>query len=263
MSGLVMSIITNLGDFTHIIDPRHEDYMVSSPYFFWGFILTYIYSIKVLGPKLMQHRQPYNIKNIVIGYNIIQILVNLYIFFGAIYVYFSSSNWLCIDTTEKNFLANLRKYYYYLKMSDCLETVFFILRKKYQQASFLHIYHHSAIILGSFVGFRYYYGDNVTIVGGLNSIVHTFMYIYYLLTAIDSKWRNYMAIKRGLTLIQIVQLTMMWSWMAITKVIPGCKTFPPFALLIWITNNIFMISLFIRFYYKTYKDNQNTVTKND
>ncbi|CAG9839935.1 unnamed protein product [Diabrotica balteata] len=259
-----MAILTDiLNDFTSNIDPKHEDYVVSSPDFFCSFVLFYVFSIRVLGPKLMQHRQPYNIKNLVIGYNVIQILVNIYIVYECIYVYFTNPNWICIDARPKQDFANVCKHYYFLKLFDIVETMFFILRKSYRQASFLHLYHHSAICLAAFLNFRYDYGDTTLIVGLLNCATHVLMYIYYLLTAIDSKWRDNVTIKKVLTSIQIIQLNMMWIYFGLTKLTPGCKTMPRYVLYMWIAQNLFMVSLFLKFYFKTYVKKEVSVSKEE
>ncbi|XP_050515862.1 elongation of very long chain fatty acids protein 1-like isoform X2 [Diabrotica virgifera virgifera] len=217
-----MTIISDIvNDLTGNIDPRHDGYITASPYFLWGFLLTYIFIIKVLGPKLMRFRQPYQIKNLLIGYNFIQILVNTFLVY----------------------------------------EVFFILRKKYQQASFLHIYHHAGIVCAAFLAFRYDYGDAPMIVGSLNALTHVLMYIYYLLSAIDSRWSKYTTIKKSLTLLQIVQLNVILFSLTIAKLIPGCISVPTYSLLIWNLQNVFMINLFVRFYIKSYINGQKSVGK--
>lgn len=37
---------------------------------------TYLLIVKVIGPNLMQHREPFNLKWIMVFYNILQILIN-------------------------------------------------------------------------------------------------------------------------------------------------------------------------------------------
>jgi len=46
--------------------------------------------------------------------------------------------------------ANTSYYYYLLKLTDLCDTIFFILRKKYKQASFLHVYHHMLMVVGCY-----------------------------------------------------------------------------------------------------------------
>ncbi|XP_050515914.1 elongation of very long chain fatty acids protein-like isoform X1 [Diabrotica virgifera virgifera] len=256
-----MAIITDVvNDFTRIIDRRHEDYIVSSPDFFWSFLLFYVFSIKVLGPKLMKNRQPYNIQNIIIGYNVIQIVMNLYLVYRCIYMYVTNRNWICMDSKDKDYFADTSKYYYYLKLFDFVETVFFILRKSYRQASFLHLYHHGLIFFGAFLNFRYDLAEASFIVGLLNSATHVLMYIYYLLTAMDSEWRTNVTLKKSLTLIQIVQLNLLWVYTGLLQVIPDCQTIPKYVQLVWMAQNLFMVNLFLRFYFKSYVNKKVSVS---
>ncbi|KAJ9575336.1 hypothetical protein L9F63_025713 [Diploptera punctata] len=41
------------------------------------------------------------------------------------------------------------------KVIDLLDTVFFVLRKKHQQLTFLHIYHHSSMLPNWYLGTLY------------------------------------------------------------------------------------------------------------
>ena len=49
--------------------------------------------------------------------------------------------------------------YYMAKIIELLDTVFFVLRKKYSQVSFLHLYHHTLMPVCSFVGVKYLAGE--------------------------------------------------------------------------------------------------------
>lgn len=48
--------------------------------------------------------------------------------------------------------AQMSYCYFLVKILDLLDTVFFVLRKRTRQISFLHVYHHVAILLGAFMG---------------------------------------------------------------------------------------------------------------
>ncbi|KAG5879389.1 hypothetical protein JTB14_016734 [Gonioctena quinquepunctata] len=54
---------------------------MSSPIYPLLIIAAYMYIVQVLGPKLMENRKPFNIKNMLIGYNILQVVWNAYIFY--------------------------------------------------------------------------------------------------------------------------------------------------------------------------------------
>lgn len=49
-----------------------------------------------------------------------------------------------------------------LKLIDYLDTVFFILRKKWAQISFLHVYHHIMVSIAGYFFLLYAPGLNVT-----------------------------------------------------------------------------------------------------
>lgn len=80
-----------------------------------------------------------------------------------------------------------------------------MLRKKYNQLSFLHVYHHSTMFIFSWIGTKYVPGGSAFLPILINSAVHVFMYIYYTLAAIQctkiSKYKKYV------TIIQLVKIS--------------------------------------------------------
>lgn len=56
------------------------------------------------------------------------------------------------DTYDGITAAKLCYCYMMLKMLDLLDTLFFVLRKKANQVSFLHVYHHVAVLAASYFG---------------------------------------------------------------------------------------------------------------
>lgn len=48
--------------------------------------------------------------------------------------------------------------YYMCKITELLDTVFFVLRKKQKQISFLHLYHHTLMPICGFIGIKYFAG---------------------------------------------------------------------------------------------------------
>ncbi|CAM6031263.1 unnamed protein product, partial [Sphagnum compactum] len=80
--------------------------------------------------------------------------------------------------------------YYMCKVIELLDTVFFVLRKKQNQVSFLHIYHHTLMPFAGFIGVKYFGGGHTTLLGVINSFIHVIMYTYYLLAAIGPNMQN-------------------------------------------------------------------------
>lgn len=63
----------------------------------------------------------------------------------------------CIYPSEWTTLAHF--YYVYNKYLDLLDTVIFVLRKKQNQITFLHVYHHCAVIVFPTCTFYVYPGE--------------------------------------------------------------------------------------------------------
>lgn len=51
--------------------------------------------------------------------------------------------------------------YYMCKLIELLDTVFFVLRKKQNQISFLHVYHHTMMPFAAFIGTKYLAGKKL------------------------------------------------------------------------------------------------------
>jgi elongation of very long chain fatty acids protein 4 len=45
--------------------------------------------------------------------------------------------------------------YYIIKLVDLIDTVLFALRKKSNQISFLHVFHHFSMVVNSWLGVKY------------------------------------------------------------------------------------------------------------
>lgn len=67
-------------NFQFVSDPRVEEYpMLGSPIPIACLIVGYLYFVKNLGPKLMENRKPFELNNVMIAYNFIQIVANLWL----------------------------------------------------------------------------------------------------------------------------------------------------------------------------------------
>lgn len=93
--------------------------------------------------------------------------------------------------------------YYMAKIIELLDTVFFVLRKKTSQVSFLHVYHHTLMPICAFIGVKYLAGGHGTLLGLINSFIHVLMYTYYMLSAMPSM-QKFLWWKKYLTILQIV-----------------------------------------------------------
>ncbi|XP_023017630.1 very long chain fatty acid elongase AAEL008004 [Leptinotarsa decemlineata] len=236
-------------------DPRAENYIETSVSFLVGFIFLYHSVIRYIGPKLMKERKPFNITNILMIYNVLQILVNVWFMIKHSYI-FRKIHHECIpidfSTNEQSLLElSAVRHFFWLKMFDCLETVFFVLRKSFRQVSFLHLYHHSGMVIALWLATRSYGGGHSLIIGALNTIVHAVMFFYYLLTSIDPSWKKSIAFKRSLTQMQIVQFLYIIFSFGRILITPECP-YPKLPCYLVTCQGFFMITLFADFYWKTY-----------
>lgn len=82
--------------------------------------------------------------------------------------------------------------------------VFFILRKKSNQISFLHVYHHCGMVVGGWIITNFTPGGNAMLIILCNTAVHVCMYTYYLLSVYNENLKRNSFWKRRLTEIQLV-----------------------------------------------------------
>ncbi|XP_014275653.1 very long chain fatty acid elongase 7 [Halyomorpha halys] len=240
-------------------DPRVENLpLMSSPLPILGILLIYNYFVNKWGPQLMKSREPYDLKNVMILYDILQIIVNSYLFFICLKVPYIQLRYSLIcqevdysDDPINRFIAQNVWVYFMVKVLDLLDTVFMVLRKKERQISFLHVYHHTGMVLACWVATKFIAGGHVIFIGMINAFVHTVMYFYYLLTAINPEYKKSIWWKKHLTELQMVQFVILAWHSAIVVLNPSCK-FPKILMGIFFPQNFFMLTMFWDFYRKNY-----------
>nr|XP_027197592.1 elongation of very long chain fatty acids protein 7-like isoform X2 [Dermatophagoides pteronyssinus] len=196
-------------------DKRISDYplMKGGPWIAWSIVITYVYFVTSLGPKLMKNRQSMNLQWLIVTYNLLMILINGYFFYQIMIPYrfgidikiWDFQRTEQIDHSPRTMHICLLSYLYLIsKYMDLAETIFFVLRKKFNQITSLHVYHHAIvpILVHMFI--------KVSPAGGpgamfplLNSFIHTIMYIYYTLSALGL--RRYTWWKKYVTQLQLTQ----------------------------------------------------------
>uniref|UniRef100_A0A672RH69 Elongation of very long chain fatty acids protein n=1 Tax=Sinocyclocheilus grahami TaxID=75366 RepID=A0A672RH69_SINGR len=89
-------------------------------------------------------------------------------------------------------MARVCWWFYFSKVIELTDTVFFILRKKNNQLTFLHVYHHGTMIFNWWAGVKYVAGGQSFLIGLINSFVHVVMYMYYGRAALGPQMHKYL-----------------------------------------------------------------------
>ncbi|XP_051950303.1 elongation of very long chain fatty acids protein 7a [Xyrauchen texanus] len=240
-------------------DTRTEDWLLmSSPFPQTIIIAFYIYFVKSLGPRIMENRKPFELKQVLVIYNFSIVAFSLYMCYE-----FVMSGW----GTGYSFHCDLVDYspspqgirmawtcylYYFSKFIEMLDTIFFVLRKKYNQVTFLHVYHHSIMPFTWWFGVRFSAGGMGTFHALLNCIVHVIMYTYYGLSALGPAYQKFLWWKKHLTSIQLIQFVLVSSHISQYYFIKDCTyKFPIFICIICLYGFVFLL-LFLNFWYHAY-----------
>lgn len=148
----------------------------------------YAWFVLYYGPKHMADKQPYRIEWIIKVYNVLQVLSSVYLVAKCVrsspYFYEYVFGFGCTTISahvDQLFMQEWNRCawtYIVAKFVDLLDTCFFVLRKKQTHVSFLHVYHHIAIILFSWGALKYIPGQEGMIIFTLNTFIHVIMWVY-------------------------------------------------------------------------------------
>ncbi|CAB1321373.1 unnamed protein product, partial [Coregonus sp. 'balchen'] len=189
-----------------------------------------------LGPKYMQNREPFQLKKTLILYNFSMLFLAAR---AAGYSYICQS------------IAAALWWYFISKGVEYLDTVFFILRKKFNQVSFLHVYHHCTMFTLWWIGIKWVAGGQSFFGAHMNAAIHVLMYLYYGLTSCGPKIQKYLWWKKYLTVIQMIQFHVTIGHTALSLYM-DCE-FPHWMHYALICYALTFIALFGNFYYQTYR----------
>lgn len=131
-------------------DPRQDSWLLmKSPLPTLFISLTYIAAVTWWGPLYMSKRKPVTgLKPIMIAYNAFQVVFSAYLFYqGGIGGWFGGYKLVCQKcdfSYNPGPIRMMHAGYWYLisKFIDFIDTLFFVLHKKYEHISVLHVSHH-------------------------------------------------------------------------------------------------------------------------
>lgn len=176
--------------------------------------MVYLAIISLLG-RWMTDRKPFQLKAAMRVYNVTQVVLCSYMAVGLLFSPLldapSLPRFLGLIPIP-NFCAIAAPYtshaewyilvHYLSKFLDLFDTVFIILRKKDEQLSFLHVYHHASIGVVWGIVLRTGNGSGTAAYGAwVNSVIHVLMYSHYFVTSFGIN----NPLKKWLTASQICQ----------------------------------------------------------
>lgn len=246
-------------------DPKTEEWpLIATPWPTVALVAMYLFIVKV-GPKIMETRPAYSLREVLIVYNFALVLLSgwmVYEFIASV-MDIPNFNFLCEqvpyvrDDPRLNRLARVCYVYWLSKFVEYLDTFFFILRKKNNQVTFLHVYHHASMCVLWWMVCKWVPGGVSYFGATCNSFVHVVMYAYYGLSAIGPQMRPYLWWKRYITKLQLTQFTVIIISGVGALFNHDCK-YPTWAKWIVVFYTFTQLALFSNFYVKTYLQNRQS-----
>lgn len=145
---------------------------------------------------------------------------------------------------EQPVFAELQWLFYASKILDFFDTVFIISGKKWKQLSVLHVYHHAATFVVSWINTRVGYDSDIFLTILLNAFIHSIMYTYYFVSMHTKEiwW------KRFLTIAQMTQFCVM-LFQGTTMLTKNCGQFPVRVGQMYLVYVGSLLALFLHFFF--------------
>lgn len=240
----------------------HYPMMSSGPWSVLTAIAIYLYFVKIYGPQVMKNRTAYKIRDIMVCYNFIMVFLSGWMFFeGSRFLNFGLDTWGCPKVNYKAEDPATRRFlfvawlFFFSKIVEFSDTVFMILRKKYDHVTNLHVIHHSVVPLSVWIGLKFApIGLNAWF-PLMNSFVHALMYSYYGLSAISSRLgieKILHFFKPWMTRLQMGQFCLAIVHCIYFIIQRDCQPYPRTFLVLNLGNAILFLGLFYNFYRKTF-----------
>ncbi|XP_050520260.1 elongation of very long chain fatty acids protein 4-like [Daktulosphaira vitifoliae] len=235
--------------------------LMKTPWPILSLLVIYLLFVLKIGPQMMKKREAHNLKYAMMAYNLFQTLYNGYMI-SALFIpgaFQAAVDNVChpVETDENRHIVKL--FYIYSwhfvvsKISDLIDTVFFVLRKKQSHVSFLHVYHHVNMVITTWTYFRFFKGYQAVFCGLLNAFVHMVMYSYYFLSSLGPQMQKYLWWKIYITRLQIAQFLIGLTY-GLHLYLFDCN-FPRIFAIYMTADVLLFLYLFLIFYNKTYCKN--------
>lgn len=206
-----------------------------------------------LKPRL---QEPAYLQVLVIVHNCFCLFLSLYMFVGISYRCYQLRYALWGNAYEESEteLAHYIYVFYMSKYIEFIDTIIMLLKRNVRQITVLHVYHHVSIAFIWWMIAHHAPGGDAYFSAAMNSAVHVFMYLYYLLSALlrndEKKRRKYLFWGRYLTQLQMIQFT--FNMIQAYYCMKINALYPQFLCKILFYYMISLLLLFINFYMRKY-----------
>lgn len=161
------------------------------------------------------------------------------------------------DTSEKAMEhIEICHIFLYSRIIELIDTLWIIMRKKNRQITFLHVFHHSFVLLMTWFYLKIAPGGSSAMFPIVNGMVHSIMYVYYILSTFESV-KQYLWWKKYVTTIQLIQFIILGLHFLVAALTPGCQ-YPRILSVTGLAIACMFFALFITFYRETYTRSKQT-----
>ncbi|CAG4936957.1 unnamed protein product [Colias eurytheme] len=216
-------------------------------------LIIYLALVLKILPRFMRNRQAYQLNRLLSIYNALQVVSSMYIviLYAKYILQHGVITTRCPRGDDLKLVIVDILPYFIAKHVDLLDTVFFILRKKQNQVTFLHVYHHSAMVTWTWFHYMYHPCDHFVVVGLINSFVHVIMYTYYGLASLGPEYAKFVWWKKHVTKVQLMQFVLVISNLYYQQKLTPCPIPAAFHYFCLFSIGSFFL-LFINFYLRSY-----------
>lgn len=243
-------------------DARVQDWMwMDTPFKTAAIMLIYMILLRAI-TSYMKDKKPFNLKGLLIVYNSVQVVGSFYVFYEILAVAIKSNYSMSCEPVNYSLdplpmrMVSAMWFFYFSKAIDLFDTMFFALRKKSNQITFLHVFHHMTMFPYAWLGLKYVGGGQTFFLCMLNSFVHTVMYAYYALSAIGPHMQPYLWWKKYLTQLQMIQFFAVMIHSIVNLLHTDCN-FPKGFSMGYLAYGFIIACFFANFYIQSYIKNLN------
>lgn len=250
-------------------------FLINSPGPVLCLTTTYILFVCFIGPFLMKYREPFQLKNIIRLYNLIMVLLAGVLFIdiseaiGSFDSMFDCKKTFSMNDNSSTKIYQMANFIIAVRLSEYMDTIFFILRKKQSQVTFLHVFHHAFVPMYAYwilrtAPLRF----NLYIII-INSFIHVLMYFYYFLATFQvprdptgkkpklsftmKVVQKLLMFKKYMTQLQILQFVSLAGYSVWAALQPNTCGIPKTYIVANMLLAFGFLGLFVHFYLNVYK----------